>query len=141
MSLLLVVDEDCFVRGIGSHKHGVPIGPSARAGNALHTWLCLQKYRFLSQRVGRKCAKRSDVVHDPHPAAMRGNYQSMIARVNCKIAHGNVWHFTALVLRPLLATIERNPKAQLRADEQKIFVNQIFFHYVRVTADRSALAD
>src|ERR1051326_9366912 len=65
---------------------------------------------------------------------MRRDYEILVARMNCEIAHGHVRKISAGVLRPLSATIERDPEAELGADKQQVLIDQIFLHDMRVTA-------
>src|SRR6266851_9871653 len=141
MSLLLVVGDHCFVGRIRSYEDGIAVGPAAAARDALYTGSGLNEEGFFGSRLRSKCAKRRNVVYDPYAPAMRGDYQVVVTRMNRKVANRNVCQFTALVLRPLLATVKRNPQAHFSSHEQKILIHQIFFYYVRIAADGAIASD
>src|SRR5262245_58468103 len=66
---------------------------------------------------------------------MGGKNQIVVPRVNRQVANGNGRKFVALKLRPAFSAIDRNPESKLRADEKKIGLYQIFFNYVRISAN------
>ena len=72
----------------------------------------------LGHDFGSEFAQRRDVVNDPDAAAVRGDDQRRFAGLNGDVAHRDVGKFVALVLRPLLAAVERNPQPEFRAEEQ-----------------------
>src|ERR1700761_9621355 len=72
---------------------------------------------------------------------MRGNHKIGVAGMHDDIAHGNLRKIRTMVLRPLLAAIERNPKSEFGAKEQQIGGNSVFLNYVRKTTDSTFGAD
>src|ERR1043166_6941030 len=66
---------------------------------------------------------------------MRGENQIVIPRVNRQVANGNGRKIVAFKLGPAFSAINRNPESKFRAAEEKIWLNQIFFDYVRVTTN------
>ena len=90
---------------------------------------------FLLQQIRRQRAQRRDVVDDPDAAAMRGENQIVIPRLNRQVANGNGRKMVAFELRPVFSAINRNPQSKLRAEEKKIRLNQIFLDHVRVSAN------
>ena len=78
------------------------------------------KTRVFRQRVRRQRAQRRDVVDDPDAAAVRGDDQVVVARMNRQVANRDVRQIAALVLRPLRAAVERNPQPEFRAEEEQV---------------------
>src|SRR4030095_4792227 len=66
---------------------------------------------------------------------MRGENQIVVPRMNRQVANGNGRKIVALKLRPAFSAINRNPESKLRADEEKIWLDQIFFNHMRVPTD------
>src|SRR5512132_3442749 len=66
---------------------------------------------------------------------MRGENQIVVSRMNRQVANGNGRKMVALELRPVFSAINRNPQSKLRADEKKIWLDQIFFNHVRVSTN------
>src|ERR1051326_2400465 len=97
--------------------------PAAAAGDALHRGTPLNEENVFRESFGREHSQRRDVVNDPDAAPVRGNDEVVVARVYGEVAHGDVRHVAALVLRPLPTAVERDPQAELRADEEKVAVN------------------
>ena len=66
---------------------------------------------------------------------MRGENQIVIPRMNRQVANSNRRKMVALELRPAFSAIDRNPESKLRADEEEIWLDQIFFNHVRVSTN------
>src|SRR4029450_9509531 len=66
---------------------------------------------------------------------MRGENQIVVPRGNRQVANGNGRKMVALKLCPTLSAINRNPESKFRAEEKKVWLDQIFFNYVRVSTN------
>ena len=135
MPLALIIIDHGGVRRIVANKNRVAIGPSTLAFDALLHRARRNKRNVLLQQIRSQRAQRRDVVNYPDPAAMGSENQLVIARLNRQIANGNGRKMVALKLRPAFSAINRNPESELRAEEKKIRLNQVFLNHVRVTAN------
>src|ERR1700757_2852053 len=135
MPLALVIIDHGTVRRILANENRVAIGPSTLALDALLDRPRRNKGNILLQQIRRQRAQRRDVVHYPDPAAVRGENQIVIPRMNREVANGDGRKMVALELGPAFSAINRNPESKLRADEKKIWLHRIFFNHVRVSTN------
>src|SRR6516164_2713586 len=105
MSLALIIVDYGSVRRILANKNGVAIGPSALALDPLLHRSRGDERHILLQQIRSQRAQRRDVVHYPDSAAMRGENQIVIPRVNRQVANGNGRKMIALKLRPAFSAI------------------------------------
>ena len=98
---------------------------------------------MLSPMWPRQRAQRTDVVDDPHPAAMRRKHQIVFAFLERDVAHGEaVGEVVGLELGPRLAAVQRREQAHLGAEEQDVGVEPVFLDHMGVAANaRRAGAD
>ena len=66
---------------------------------------------------------------------MRRDHQIVIPRLNRDITHCDSGEVAALVTRPLIATVERDPQPELGAEEKQIGIDEILANNVRVAAN------
>src|SRR5262249_16912515 len=124
-----------FVRRIGADKCRVTIGPAAGTADALYRRLGLNKNHILGKRLRSQGTQGRDVVHDPDAATVRADHQIMIPGMYAQVHDRNVRQFTSLILGPLLAAVERDPEAKLRAQEEQIAIDRVFLNDMRVAAN------
>src|SRR6266511_906615 len=135
MTLALIIVDHGSVRRILANKNRVAIGPSALALDALLDRPRRNESDILLQQIRSQRAQRRDVVYYPDAAPMRTENQIVIPWVNRQVANGNGRKMVALELRPAFSAINRNPQSKLRADEKKIWLDQIFFNHMRVSTN------
>src|SRR6478735_4752653 len=135
MTLALIIVDHGGVRRILANENRVTIGPSPLALDPLLHRPRRNERNILLQQIRSQRAQRSDVVYYPDPTAMRGENQIVAPRVNRQVANGNGRKMVALELRPIFSAINRNPQSKLRAEEKKIWFNQILLDNMRVSAN------
>src|SRR5262245_285591 len=135
MPLALIIIDHGSLRRILANKNCVPIGPSTLAFDALLDRSRRNESNILLQQSRSQRAQRRDVVHNPDSAAMRGENQIVVPRMNRQVANGNGRKMVALELRPAFSAINRNPESEFRADEKKVGLDQILFNYMRVSTN------
>ena len=81
----------------------------------------------------------SSTIQMPRPCVATTSRR--FAGLNGDIADGNVWKFVALVLRPLLAAIGRNPQAKFGSEKQQVRRFGVFFDDVRKAAHAAVFGD
>ena len=72
---------------------------------------------------------------------MRRDHEIVVSRMDRQIAHRYRGEIAALVVRPLVAAVQRDPEAELGAEEEKVRVRQVFLDDVRVSAHRTIRGD
>src|SRR5215471_14258761 len=135
MPLALIIVDHGSVRRILANKNCIAVCPTALALDALLDGPRRNERNILLQQIRRQRTQRRDVVHYPDAAAMRGENQVIVPRMNRQVANGNSRKMVALELRPALSAINRNPESKLRADEKKVWLYQIFLNHVRVSTN------
>src|ERR1700674_4472174 len=63
---------------------------------------------------------------------MRSQNKIRLPRFHCDVSHGGSREVGALVLRPVLTTVHRNPESEFSAQEKKIGIDSIFFDHMGV---------
>src|SRR5215470_14403145 len=101
---LIIVDYGC-VRRIFANKNCVPIGPSTLALDTLLDRSRRNESNILLQQIRSQRAQRRDVVHYPDAAAMRGENQIVVPRMNRQVANSNGRKMFAFKLRPAFSAI------------------------------------
>src|SRR4030095_1503694 len=101
---LIIVDHGS-VRRIVANKNRVAIGPPALALDALLDRTRRNEGNILLQQIRSQRTQRRDVVYYPDPAAMRGENQIVVPRMNRQVANGNGWKMVAFELRPAFSAI------------------------------------
>src|ERR1041385_7808472 len=61
--------------------------------------------------------------------------------MNCQISHGNIRKIASLVLSPVFASIDRDPQAEFSSNKQKIAVDNVFLHHVRISPHAAVWAN
>jgi hypothetical protein len=106
MTLALVIIDHGSVRRIIANKNRVAIRPSAAPFDSLLHRTRRNERNFLLHQIRRQRAQRRDVVNNPDAAAVRGENQIVVARVNCQIANCNGRKMVALKLRPAFSAVD-----------------------------------
>ena len=106
VTLLQVVSDHRRVRRIVANERSIAVHPPALRRNLLHCRSRTHEHDILHEGRRRQCAERCDIVDDPDAATVRCDHQIIIARLDCQIPHGDRGKVSALVARPLGATIE-----------------------------------
>src|SRR6185503_12797186 len=114
------------------HECCVTINPSAKRADALNGRARFHESDIFRQHFGCEATQWCDVVDDPDAAAMRGNYEIVVARMDGEVAHRNRRHVSAFVSGPVRATIQGNPKTELGTKEKEVLVGEIFLDDVGV---------
>ena len=78
----LIVGYDGLARRVVADELGVAARPAAAARDRLHGGLRLYEEGVFGERLGVERAQRHDVVDDPDAAAVRGDDEVVVARVN-----------------------------------------------------------
>src|ERR1700730_2528585 len=118
MSRTLIVRDHGRVRRIVADEYRVAIRPAAVGFKALLHWSRGNEGDFLRQELVRQAAPRRDVVNNPDAAAVRGQNEIVLARLNREVAHCYCRKMIAFELRPGFAAVDRNPKSELRPEEK-----------------------
>ena len=122
-----------FARDVGSYSADLFLVESGRlclhrpAGQSLDNVL----WEPLGENVLRHAAQRTDVVEDVCGAAVRGDDEVVIARMDLQ-SHHRRGRESVLPLEPALAGVLRDPQTELRAEEEQIGVNRILLDRERV---------
>src|SRR6478736_7960387 len=61
--------------------------------------------------------------------------------MNCQISHGNIREIASLVLCPVFATIDRDPQAEFCSNKQKVAVDNVLLHHVRIPSHTAVWAN
>src|SRR6266545_1937359 len=69
------------------------------------------------------------------PSTLRRQDEVVLARMDLHLADRDAREVSSLELRPGLSGVWRNPEPQLGPDEEKVRLDGIFLHDVRITAD------
>jgi len=83
----LIVGNDGIAGRIRAHVHRVAVGPATARLQALRCRTAREERDRAGEHLGRQRPERRDVVHDPDPAAVRGDHEVVVAGVNGQIAH------------------------------------------------------
>ena len=141
MAAALVIRNHGVVGRIRSHERRVAVRPPAARLQPLHRGPGRKERGGAREHRGRERAQRRDVVDDPNAAAVRGDHEIVVARMDREIAHRHRGQVPTLVARPLLAAVERHPQPELGAEEQQVLVDEIFLDHVGVAAHRAVGRD
>ena len=125
--------------GFSPTKTAAPLAQPPGAGDALLHRPCRDERRLLRQQLRAQGAQRRDVVDDPDAAAVRGDDEVVVARLDDEVAHGDRGELVALEAGPGLAAVDRDPQAELGAEEQQVRLLRVFLDDVRVAADAACV--
>src|SRR3569623_1975111 len=130
-----VVLDHRALRRIVAGERRVAVGPAAARRPALLRRAAGKECGRMLQRRIRERTQWREIVDDPDAAAVRRDDQIALARVNLDLAHRDVGEVVTLELRERLAAVDRDPQAELGAEEQQIFLDRVFLDRVRVAAN------
>src|SRR5438045_7861578 len=110
MTRPLIIGDDRGVRRIVTDKYRVPVRPTAVAFNPLLDRPGGNECNFLRSYIICQATERDDVVDDPNAAAMSGEDQIVLARLNRQIADRHRREMVAFELGPAFSAIDRHPQ-------------------------------
>src|SRR4029077_8492072 len=114
---LIINDCRCIWRIIAD-ENSVASRPAAAALNPLLHRLRLHECDFLAKHFRGERPQRSDVINNPKTAAVGGEDELVVPRLNRRVSHRDGWKVIALELGPGLPAINRSPKSKLGSEEK-----------------------
>src|SRR6476469_1698550 len=135
MTRLLVIGDDRGVRRIVPDKHGVTIRPATVTLNTLLDGPRRNKAHLLRQKLWGQSPPWRNVINDPDAAAVCGQDEIVIARLDCQITYRYRRKPATFELRPVLPAIDRNVEAKLRSEKKQIRLHHIFFNDPHITTN------
>src|SRR5215510_127430 len=105
MSLTLIIIDHSCVRRILANENCVPVGPPTLALDSLLDRPRRNEHNILLQQIRSQRTQRRDVVHYPDSAAMRGENQIVVPRMNRQVANSNGRKMMAFELCPAFSAI------------------------------------
>ncbi len=137
----LVVGDDRAAHRVLPDEGGVALRPAARPLHPLLHRPARQEGHLAPQHLRRERAQRREVVHDPDAAAVRGDDQVVLARMDQQIPHRDAGEVAALELRPALARVGRDPQPELGPAEEQARLHRVFLDDLGVAAHALLRAD
>src|SRR5690242_3993750 len=135
MTRLLVIGDDRGVRRIVPDKHSVTIRPATVTLNTLLDGPRRNKAHLLRQKLWGQSPPWRNVINDPDAAAVCGQNEIVIARLDGQIAYRYRGKPATFELRPFLPAIDRNIEAKLRSEKKQIWLHDILFNDPGVTSN------
>src|SRR5437667_9444615 len=132
MTRALIIGDAGSVRWIITHEHGVAIGPTATAFDALLNGPGRDESGFLAEQIGSQSTQRCNIVNDPNPASVCCQNEIVFAWLDGEIAYGHGGKVVALELGPAFSAIDRDVEAKLGSEKKKVRLNNVFLDYVCV---------
>src|SRR5581483_3835625 len=117
MTFTLVIINGGAVGRVIANERGVTGRPAALAFDSLLHGTGRNESHILLQQVGSQRTPGRNIVHDPDAAAVCGQNEVVVARVNGEIAHSDSGKMVALELGPVFAAVDGNPKAEFCAEK------------------------
>src|SRR5947208_5269870 len=120
MSALLVIGDESIRRATGPGEALISFNPAPVSIKVLNRRRSLEHGCIFFHQLGLQLPKRRNVINDPDAAPMCSQHEVGLARMNSDIADRHSREIAALVLRPALATVGRDPQAKFGSQKEQI---------------------
>ena len=139
MAALLVIGDESIRWTAETGEAFIAFRPAAVGIEVLDGRRSFEDGGILLHQVRLELAKRRNVVNDPDAPSMCSQHQIGLTGLNGDIADCRGREIAALVLRPALAAVGRDPQAKFRSQEKQIWIDGVLFDHVGVSADAAWL--